>query len=1356
MTCSPSSRTVVCHEIFDENSLPSEEEIKDYAVKIGIDPKSEPHLMPLACDGLMQALPPEWKPCYDEEIQGYYYYNTKTHQSQWEHPLDEVFRNLVKKSRSESLSSAGDEDSKTSAKEDLKSFEETVSSEILSKTMDSFKSGLACGDKSGSKKSIGQIMPLRSSAKLTPILSPLSEERPPSILFKVKKEKKLMKAPELHSKAAKRAELTLSGGGSNFLRKFSGTATTPPEEGDESPVLPQVKVVVTAPASGEEEIYPKSILREKSPTKLWDVDPRDMTVEEKSLWRKQELEEERKSVRFKLEEELQINFQLPEDNDELEDVDEVEEAIGGGSDWTSDDEIREEEEMISKMRALAAKETTTIQEEDEEADEDNDVVSQKPTALVVNLSEKVWSDNGPEDSPKEQTDQIEEISKNPRYSDPDPRINDEVEEPSPCNDVTDSLNKEKERLQQELRETLEADIEILKKEHQGSIKTIKEEHARVLQKIKHELLVEEENHKLTLTLEMKKRLDTFEESLKKEEEDRKKEVRDSFNQSLKKLEEELETLKAEHLKNLEIEQEKLKKSFSLELEEIISNEKESNKSELDQRLQSLREEMSEQASKEVETLKEQLSIESKTRLKTIENEFKKEMEEIERERKKSLEEQKKLELLELNKVKDTNSALESLKKEIAENLENQKQKLNAEHTTVVSKLQEEHNNKMEILLMDFKLEEENMRREQQENLAKLKERLNSDHETEVKKLRELIDRRNRYLEEQEKQAKQEMAKIEQENSKCEQLQRQVELLSLKLRDGKRMLEETRAAKPDDRVFEKLRCEKRILEDKYRTLKEKYIKMKSEAKANAEKRAAKKVGENGKGGTGSETDRSTSQRMGPKGDNSLAPTSLSQEATPNGIIKSITSNRKQDVCIVTVGPTPTKEKVLFPSIDPPDPGSDVGEEVLSGGTENGLRPPATPKAMPSSPLSPAGPGAGDLSSSITSPPEDSHTGGTASSSGTERPPRPAGFEPRKRKQFRLKSSSTSRLCKGRDMSPMENLRKQLKKLEDLEDLFPVTTHTDMYLRYPFSDSGQFGSSELEFFRHRIHLERDSVRRAKEFLRQQRQSFQRRQRELRQKQHQDQLQIHQQNPKTQMEILHNSIGKEERELTDMEVSLHRTKSLLGEKIIRLRHLEQSLQRASLASACAAAAAENNAQVGEEHAKRTSAIPPHIERTSAGGTDATLSDLSSHSGSSGFSSTELGTETTGRTNINDGQARNYQESSAIAQSLEILNSEIRSIWEVLSKQHGLGNIKMGPPQLVLNPPPMGWPSGPNAQSMRPPLAEQLQSFRNQHHLGIGRGNPSRPTSLAERTQSLRTWLRQARMDATTVRANAGLGSL
>lgn len=119
--------------------------------------------------------------------------------------------------------------------------------------------------------------------------------------------------------------------------------------------------------------------------------------------------------------------------------------------------------------------------------------------------------------------------------------------------------------------------------------------------------------------------------------------------------------------------------------------------------------------------------------------------------------------------------------------------------------------------------------------------------------------------------------------------------------------------------------------------------------------------------------------------------------------------------------------------------------------------------------------------------------------------------------------------------------------------------------------------------------------------------------------------------------------------MEVNLHRTRSLLGEKVIRLRHLEQSLQRANV----------QNDQKNE---------------------DATLSDISSHSASSGISSTEFATADNYAKGIILANEK-YQESSEIIQSLENLNSEIREIWDVLRTQQQQTNIAQGN-ELFCNP--------------------------------------------------------------------------
>lgn len=67
---------------------------------------------------------------FDEKSKSYYYYNNHSGKTQWEHPLDDIYRNMVVKVRSGSQASF-DEDSKaheenTYTKEDLQSYEESL------------------------------------------------------------------------------------------------------------------------------------------------------------------------------------------------------------------------------------------------------------------------------------------------------------------------------------------------------------------------------------------------------------------------------------------------------------------------------------------------------------------------------------------------------------------------------------------------------------------------------------------------------------------------------------------------------------------------------------------------------------------------------------------------------------------------------------------------------------------------------------------------------------------------------------------------------------------------------------------------------------------------------------------------------------------------------------------------------------------------------------------------------------------------------------------------------------------------------------------------------------------------------
>ncbi|KAF4085769.1 hypothetical protein AMELA_G00098560 [Ameiurus melas] len=96
---------LILEEDYDENYIPSEQEIHEYAREIGIDPEREPELLWLAREGIVAPLPAEWKPCQD--VTGdVYYFNFSTGQSTWDHPCDEQYRCLVAQERERTPGSA--------------------------------------------------------------------------------------------------------------------------------------------------------------------------------------------------------------------------------------------------------------------------------------------------------------------------------------------------------------------------------------------------------------------------------------------------------------------------------------------------------------------------------------------------------------------------------------------------------------------------------------------------------------------------------------------------------------------------------------------------------------------------------------------------------------------------------------------------------------------------------------------------------------------------------------------------------------------------------------------------------------------------------------------------------------------------------------------------------------------------------------------------------------------------------------------------------------------------------------------------------------------------------------------------
>ncbi|NXN83945.1 CE164 protein, partial [Bombycilla garrulus] len=94
---------LVLEEDYNDSYVPKEQEIRDFAPTIGIDPDKESELLWLARECLVTPLPPEWKACQAMAGGDIYFFNFATGLSTWEHPCDEHYKQLVIREREKLL-----------------------------------------------------------------------------------------------------------------------------------------------------------------------------------------------------------------------------------------------------------------------------------------------------------------------------------------------------------------------------------------------------------------------------------------------------------------------------------------------------------------------------------------------------------------------------------------------------------------------------------------------------------------------------------------------------------------------------------------------------------------------------------------------------------------------------------------------------------------------------------------------------------------------------------------------------------------------------------------------------------------------------------------------------------------------------------------------------------------------------------------------------------------------------------------------------------------------------------------------------------------------------------------------------
>ena len=90
--------STVLGDNYDAAYEPSEDEIKEYAEWLGMSFPEDNELIWLAKEGLRAPIPKEWKPCKTDTGE-VYYFNFKSGDSIWDHPLDEHFKGKVAEAR---------------------------------------------------------------------------------------------------------------------------------------------------------------------------------------------------------------------------------------------------------------------------------------------------------------------------------------------------------------------------------------------------------------------------------------------------------------------------------------------------------------------------------------------------------------------------------------------------------------------------------------------------------------------------------------------------------------------------------------------------------------------------------------------------------------------------------------------------------------------------------------------------------------------------------------------------------------------------------------------------------------------------------------------------------------------------------------------------------------------------------------------------------------------------------------------------------------------------------------------------------------------------------------------------------
>ncbi|XP_058865860.1 centrosomal protein of 164 kDa-like isoform X3 [Acipenser ruthenus] len=709
---------MILEEEYDPNYIPTEQEIRDYAREVGIDPDKEPELMWLAREGIVMPLPSEWKPCQDVTGE-VYYFNFTSGQSTWDHPCDLQYRSLVASERDKLQAKGLGQKKEKKKKKEKKEKKEKREKEKREKE----------------KELLRPPAPVMSA--LAPVQAPLGSLAPLRGL--------------LDSSGSTLRGSVGSSGGLEPLRSSCGL----PRSGLDSSLLgvrPEEKVSLSLLGFEEEEDRVSEGESPRGTARLL----QNLHMDIGSLGAGFEYEDSEASEHIK---ELRVSLHSDEEesrkhkdpvfgsciSEQVLDVEALSPALQSPKSEEKDSVEDRKEESVKAQEEEERRKRAEAAERRKRQDEERKKQEKSTPDPLEEPKQQAKPGRGLEER-QEEADRGGRLQRS--YGERRPGVErgtardssqDSVEEQS--QETERQLEAERGRALQERQERLRGLREEMGREEEEQARVLHQEKEHKLRALRETLREETEEEEEKLREEEKERLQRLRVQIRAETEEEERKLREEKESVLQDLRGSLEAARASESRELEAKRRELQDSLRKEVEEAVNEERRWLEAERERQLEQLRSTHEKQRKEELQALEKQHSQELQQLRETAQEKHSKVISSLQKqisEAQSSEEEQLQGDLL---KAQQKIQQAAEYKRELSDLLRDKRQEVERDHERKLEALKEEQRAVLEQIREEQLEEERKQRARLLSTLQEERERLLGAHERELSELRAELEGR---------------------------------------------------------------------------------------------------------------------------------------------------------------------------------------------------------------------------------------------------------------------------------------------------------------------------------------------------------------------------------------------------------------------------------------------------------------------------------------------------------------------------------------------------------------------------------------------------------------------------------------